>query len=125
MRRPMPSHDKVSVTVSDEGGGVTGSLGTFLPDALSMLVFVGALAIGAGGSHGAALMGPLSPTDALRAFELEPGLRVELVAAEPLTIAPCALAWDEQGRLYVAENRGYPTGGPGGSAVGVVAMFED
>ena len=68
---------------------------------------------------------PLSPADALRAFELEPGLRVEWIAAEPLTVAPCAVAWDELGRMYVAENRGYPTGGPDGSAVGVIALLED
>jgi putative membrane-bound dehydrogenase-like protein len=69
--------------------------------------------------------GPLSPEEALKSFELEPGLRIELVAAEPLTADPCALAWDERGRLFVAENRGYPLGGPDGKAVGVVALLED
>ena len=69
--------------------------------------------------------GPLTPADALKSFDTEPGLRVELVAAEPLTVAPCALAWDERGRLFVAENRGYPLGGPNGSAAGVVALLED
>jgi putative membrane-bound dehydrogenase-like protein len=67
----------------------------------------------------------LSPAEAVRTFELEPGLQVELVAAEPLTMAPCAVAWDEHGRLYVAENRGYPTGGPGGTAVGMIALLSD
>jgi putative membrane-bound dehydrogenase-like protein len=69
--------------------------------------------------------GPLTPAEALLNFETEPGLRVELVAAEPLTADPCALAWDERGRLFVAENRGYPLGGPDGSAEGIVAMLED
>jgi hypothetical protein len=32
--------------------------------------------------------GPLSPERALQAFDLEPGLRIELVAAEPLTADP-------------------------------------
>jgi putative membrane-bound dehydrogenase-like protein len=68
---------------------------------------------------------PLSPDEAPASFESERGLRVELVAAEPFTVAPCAVAWDERGRLFVAENRGYPTGGPNGKAVGVIAMLED
>jgi putative membrane-bound dehydrogenase-like protein len=33
---------------------------------------------------------------------------MELVASEPLVMSPCAMAFDERGRLYVAENRGYP-----------------
>ena len=53
----------------------------------------------------------LSPEDALKSFELaDPALRVELVAAEPLVASPCALAFEERGRLFVAENRGYPIG---------------
>ena len=68
---------------------------------------------------------PLAPAAALASFELEPGLAVELVAAEPLVASPCAVAWDERGRMYVAENRGYPVGGPGGSRVGSVALLED
>ena len=69
--------------------------------------------------------GPLAPADALASFELEPGLAVELVAAEPLVVSPCAVAWDERGRMYVAENRGHPTGGPNGDAVGRIALLED
>jgi putative membrane-bound dehydrogenase-like protein len=70
--------------------------------------------------------GPLSPEAALREFEAAPGLRVELVAAEPLTASPCALAFDSKGRLFVAENRGYPIGVPEGHpGAGVVALLED
>ncbi len=68
---------------------------------------------------------PLSPAQALTAMQTEPGLRVELAAAEPLTGDPVALAWDERGRLFVAENRGYPTGAPDGTPMGIVAMLED
>src|SRR5699024_2961178 len=39
---------------------------------------------------------------------LEPGLRLETVAKEPLVIDPVAFAYDEQGYLYVVEDRGYP-----------------
>lgn len=76
--------------------------------------------------HAATLPSPLSPEDALRAFEVAPGLRVELVAAEPLIQSPCALAFDDRGRLFVAENRGYPIGTPEGQpGAGVIALLED
>ncbi|MCB1844073.1 MAG: DUF1080 domain-containing protein, partial [Halioglobus sp.] len=49
----------------------------------------------------------LSPAEALQAFRVAPGFQVELVAAEPLVGEPVAMAWDEYGRLYVVEMRGY------------------
>ena len=45
-----------------------------------------------GAGSAAAALGNLSPADALKAFETEPGFTVELVAAEPLTIDPVG-AW--------------------------------
>lgn len=69
---------------------------------------------------------PLSPADALKSFETVPGLKVELVAAEPLVASPCALAFDAKGRLFVAENRGYPIGPKTGEKpAGVIALLED
>ena len=68
---------------------------------------------------------PLTPAQALASFKLEPGLRAGLAAAEPLVASPCALAFDERGRLFVAENRGYPTGGREGEAAGIIALLED
>ena len=65
---------------------------------------------------------PLTPADALAAFQVEPGLRVELVAAEPLIESPVAVAFDARGRMFVAENRGYPTGP---EDAGRIAMLED
>ena len=74
----------------------------------------------------APLPSPLAPADALKAFEAAPGLRVELVAAEPLVASPCAIAFDSKGRLFVAENRGYPIGPKeGGKPAGVIALLED
>ena len=74
----------------------------------------------------APLPSPLSPADALQAFEVAPGLRVELVAAEPLVASPCALAFDAKRRLFVAENRGYPIGPKEGEKpAGVIALLED
>lgn len=51
---------------------------------------------------------PLSPGDALETFQLPPGFRIELVAAEPEIADPVAMAFDPQGRLYVAEMGDYP-----------------
>lgn len=74
----------------------------------------------------APLPSPLGPAEALKAFEVIPGLRVELVAAEPLVASPCALAFDDKGRLFVAENRGYPIGPAAGEKpAGVIALLED
>lgn len=73
-----------------------------------------------------ALEGPLSPEQSLAAFQLEPGLRIELVAAEPMVIDPVAIAWDERGRMYVVEDRDYPTGPPTGQPPGGrVVLLED
>jgi glucose/arabinose dehydrogenase len=49
----------------------------------------------------------LSPQQSLETLRVAPGYRVELVAAEPLVEDPVWLDWDDQGRLYVVEMRGY------------------
>ncbi|MBX3422338.1 MAG: neutral/alkaline non-lysosomal ceramidase N-terminal domain-containing protein [Pirellulaceae bacterium] len=53
---------------------------------------------------------PLRPEESLADFLVEPGLRVELVAAEPLVMDPVWIAFDEHGRMFVAEYADYPTG---------------
>jgi putative membrane-bound dehydrogenase-like protein len=69
---------------------------------------------------------PRSAQEELKAFQVADGLQVELVAAEPLVQSPCAMAFDERGRLFVAENRGYPIGpAEGQPPVGTIAMLED
>ena len=45
---------------------------------------------------------------AMESFRLEPGLRMELIASEPLVIDPVAVAFDEKKIMYVVEDRGYP-----------------
>jgi putative membrane-bound dehydrogenase-like protein len=68
----------------------------------------------------------LSPDEELKVAQAGPGLKVELVAAEPLIASPCALAFDDRGRLYVAENRGYPIGPKEGEpGSGKIALLED
>ncbi len=49
----------------------------------------------------------LTPQQALDSFSLAPGFAIELVAAEPLVVDPVAMAWDEAGRLFVVEMRGF------------------
>lgn len=50
---------------------------------------------------------PLTPAEALKSFRLDPGLRIELVASEPLITDPVDVAFDEAGRMFVVENNGY------------------
>ena len=54
---------------------------------------------------------PVAARDALDTFQLRKGFRLELVAAEPLVIDPIALAFDEDGRLFVIEMKDYPDRG--------------
>jgi hypothetical protein len=71
---------------------------------------------------------PLSPEQALAAFRLETDdLQVSLVAAEPEVVDPVALCFDDKGRLFVVESRGYPHPGKGlpNEHAGVVARLED
>jgi mono/diheme cytochrome c family protein/glucose/arabinose dehydrogenase len=49
----------------------------------------------------------LSPAEEQATFRTAPGFRVELVAAEPLVVDPVAIDWDDEGRLYVVEMRGF------------------
>ncbi len=65
--------------------------------------------------------GPLSPGDALATFRVPDGFHVELVAAEPDVMDPVAIAFDEDGRLYVAEMADYPLG----PAQGRIKRLED
>jgi glucose/arabinose dehydrogenase len=69
---------------------------------------------------------PLTPEDALAAFRVAPGLRVELVAAEPDVQSPVAMAFDEDGRLWVVEMRDYPNGpAKGQPPEGRIVLLED
>jgi putative membrane-bound dehydrogenase-like protein len=72
--------------------------------------------------------GPHSPREELATFQVAKGFKVELVAAEPEVIDPVALAFDENGRLFVVEMRGYPNAGIGEgkpNLPGRVRLLED
>lgn len=49
----------------------------------------------------------LNPEEELKTLRVAPGYRAELVAAEPMIETPVAISWDDQGRLFVCEMRGY------------------
>ncbi|HLH55158.1 MAG TPA: PVC-type heme-binding CxxCH protein [Verrucomicrobiae bacterium] len=61
------------------------------------------------------------PGQDLAAFQLERGFHIELVASEPMITAPVAMAFDENGRLFVVEMRGRDTRG---TSVGRVRMLD-
>lgn len=50
---------------------------------------------------------PLNPEEALASFKLAPGLKAELVAAEPLVQDPVSITFDEAGRMWVVEMLGF------------------
>ncbi|MXZ05625.1 MAG: dehydrogenase [Rhodothermaceae bacterium] len=58
---------------------------------------------------------PFEPQEALKTIKVPDGMRVDLVAAEPLVADPVAMDIDEYGRIWVAEMPGYPldVGGSG------------
>lgn len=70
----------------------------------------------------------LTPQQALQSFQLAPGFTIELVAAEPLVVDPVAMSWDESGRLFVVEMRGFMPDADGNGEdkpVGRVVMLVD
>src|SRR5207248_11206111 len=59
--------------------------------------------------------------------QLPKGFRAELAASEPDVIDPVAMAFDERGRIFVAEMRGYPNEGVGTGFItsGRIRLLED
>lgn len=70
---------------------------------------------------------PLTAAETRATFAVPAGFRVELVAAEPNVVDPVAMTFDERGRLFVCEMRGYPNGGRGTGDIssGVIKLLED
>jgi putative membrane-bound dehydrogenase-like protein len=67
-----------------------------------------------------------APAAIAASLKLDAGLRVELVAAEPQIESPVAMAFDEEGRLWVVEMRDYPHGPPAGQpAESRIKVLED
>jgi len=71
---------------------------------------------------------PLPPAEAMAALELPAGYHLELVASEPMIHEPAVVAWDGNGRMYVAEMRSYMQDIDGSGAhdpVSRVSLLED
>ena len=51
---------------------------------------------------------PVSPEEGIQLMEVDPTIRVELVASEPDVVDPVAIAFDESLRMWVVEMRDYP-----------------
>ena len=71
---------------------------------------------------------PLSPEEAMKTFAVEKGFRIELVASEPMIESPVAMSFDDQGRLYVCEMRGYMhdlAGSTEKEPTGRISLLED
>ncbi len=69
----------------------------------------------------------LSPEESLRTLRVLDGFRVELAVAEPNVLDPIAICWDEKGRMYVCEMRGFQLG-PGGKGIkqlGAIRLLDD
>ncbi|WP_138989874.1 PVC-type heme-binding CxxCH protein [Larkinella sp. C7] len=62
----------------------------------------------------------------LKSFQLAKGYKIELFASEDLGIAdPCAMRWDEKGRLWVLTIPSYPQLEPGKKPVDKLTVLED
>jgi len=69
-----------------------------------------------------------TPAEEKLTFQLQPGFKIQLVAAEPMIQAPVVVTFDEDGRLWVVEMRGFmPTidGEGEGKPVGRISVLED
>ncbi len=69
-----------------------------------------------------------TPEQELASFQVEPGLKVQLVAAEPMVQDPVVMTFDEDGRLWVVEMRGFMPNIEGkgeDKPVGRVSVLED
>lgn len=67
---------------------------------------------------------PKSPAASLAAMQVRDGLKIELVASEPLTVDPIAIDWGPDGKLWVVEMADYPLG-VDGKPGGRVRFLED
>jgi len=68
---------------------------------------------------------PVEVAEALGTFQLRPGFRLELVAAEPLVRDPIELCLDEEGRMFVVEMIDYSERRDAQPHLGRVRMLED
>lgn len=69
---------------------------------------------------------PTEPDQALKTFEILDNFKLEFVSHEPIITDPICSVFDEDGRMYVVEMRGYPYQKERGTApIGQVRIVED
>src|SRR3954466_3600490 len=69
---------------------------------------------------------PLTPTDSLKSMKLSEDFHVDLFAAEPDVMSPVEMAFDENGKIYMAEMMDYPDDPPAGKpARSRIRLLED
>ncbi len=69
---------------------------------------------------------PMSVKASMQRTQVPADMRLELFASEPDIAKPIAFAWDDRGRLWVAETRDYPHGvTPGGEGNDDIKICED
>jgi putative membrane-bound dehydrogenase-like protein len=69
-----------------------------------------------------------SAQEEMATFQIEPGFKVQLVASEPLIEDPILIQFDEDGRLWVVEMRGYMSDIEGSEEdlpIGRISILED
>ena len=70
----------------------------------------------------------LNAEQSLKAFRLQPGFKIELVAIEPLVNEPVSIQFDPDGRLWVLEMQGFMPNADGigeEKPVGTISLLED
>jgi putative membrane-bound dehydrogenase-like protein len=66
---------------------------------------------------------PYGPKEALKTLKIEAGFRIEQYVTEPDIRSPVAMEFDEDGRLFVVEDPGYPLNVEG--KVGRIILLQD
>jgi uncharacterized protein len=68
---------------------------------------------------------PLPPNESMKLVQVPVGFELQLFAAEPDIINPMALAWDDEGKLYVIETEDYPNEVRDEGGKDRIKVFED
>jgi putative membrane-bound dehydrogenase-like protein len=66
---------------------------------------------------------PYSQKDAIKTFQIDSAYRIEPFVSEPAVVSPVAMEFDENGRVFVVEDRGYPLSPE--QRLGRVKLLED
>ncbi|MBL9186843.1 MAG: c-type cytochrome [Opitutaceae bacterium] len=67
----------------------------------------------------------VEPQDAIATWQVKPGFKLELAAAEPLVRDPIAISFDENGRMFVCEMIDYSEERERNPHLGRITMLED